>query len=399
MPLYTRALARHLRFVGRRLPVVFLTGPRQSGKTTLARAAFPRYRYVSLEELDEREFAATDPRGFLARFESTPGVVLDEAQRAPEILSYLQGVVDRGGAPRFVLTGSQQFQLSRRIGQTLAGRSAVLSLYPLALGELLGRTPLDPSRIAAAGKAAPLPALSLDTLLWSGLYPRIHAEGVPPRDWLNGYVRTYVERDVREILNIGDLEMFSRFVTLAAGRTAQLLNLSALASDTGTSHVTVRRWISVLEAGGLVVLLKPHHRSLRRRLLKMPKLFFLDTGLACFLLGIRSVSDLAGHPLRGAIFESFVVSEVYKGFANRGEMPPLFFFRDRSGREVDLLIDLGRRVIPVEIKSSTTLRSEAFQGLDDYCRWAQEAGGVLIYGGTELHSRGRHRVRPWFCCS
>ena len=397
--LFPRILERKLKELARRFPVVFLTGPRQSGKTTLTRLAFRRFAYSSLEDLDEREFARADPRGFLARFAGARGVVLDEVQRAPELFSYLQGIVDRSGSPPYVLTGSQQFQLSSRISQTLAGRAAILNLYALSVSELIRRRPLDPARLDRAGEAAVPAGLDRDQILFSGLYPRIHALGLDPRDWLNGYVRTYIERDVRELLNVGDLEAFARFLALAAGRTAQLLNLSSLGSDCGISHATVRRWISVLEASGVVCLLRPHHLNFRKRLVKSPKLYFLDTGLVCFLLGLRSPAELAGHPLHGAIFETFVVSELYKAFAHRGERPPLYFWRDQTGHEVDVIVDLGRRRIAVEVKLSRTIRTEAFRGIDFYAGLAGGGGGALVYGGEETYRRGRHMVRSWAACT
>jgi len=398
-PIFRRTLEGKLKQLARSFPVVFLTGPRQSGKTTLCRLAFPRFAYRSLEDLDEREFARSDPRGFLARAAGARGVILDEVQRVPELLSYLQGVVDRPGSPPYVLTGSQRFPLWTGISQSLAGRAAILNLYGLSLAELGGRRPLDPARLDRAPARFAAPAIDRDRTLFSGLYPRIHARGLNPRDWLNGYVRTYVERDVRELLNVGDLEAFSRFIVLAAGQTAQLLNFSSLASDGGISHATARRWISVLEASGILVLVRSHHANVRKRVIKSPKLFFLDTGLVCFLLGVRSAEDLNGHPLHGAIFETFVVSELYKAFAHRGERPPLYFFRDRTGHEVDVVIELGRRRIAVEVKLTRTVRLEAFRGLDFYRALAGGGSGVLVYGGEETYRQGRHLVRSWAACS
>jgi predicted AAA+ superfamily ATPase len=398
-PLFRRTMEPHLRRMVRQYPVVFLTGPRQSGKTTLSRVAFPRFAYSLLEDIDEREFARADPRGFLARFDGKQGVVLDEVQRVPELFSYLQGIADRPRSPRMVLTGSQQFQLSRRIGQTLAGRAAVLSLFPLSVSELSGRRPVDPARLDRVAPGAATPALDLNRILFSGMYPRIHAHRLAPREWLSGYVQTYVERDVRDVLNIGDLEAFDRFLMLMAGRTGQLLNLSSLASDCGISQPTARRWVSVLEASGVVALLRPHHANFRKRLVKSPKAYFLDTGLACFLLGLRSPRDLEAHPLHGPLFETLVVSEVYKAFAHRGERPPLFFWRDRTGHEVDIVVDLGRRTVPVEVKLSRTVRSDAFRGLDLYTSLAGVRGGVLVHGGEATYRQGAHVVRSWLACS
>jgi hypothetical protein len=394
-----RTLGNRLAALALQFPAVFLTGPRQSGKTTLARATFGDFAYVSLEDLDEREFALSDPRGFLRRFESAAGVVLDEAQRAPDLFSYLQGVIDRPGAPRYVLTGSQHFHLAARVNQTLAGRAAVLSLYPFSLGELLGRAPLDPTALDTADDRPAVTDRSRDDILFGGLFPPVHDRGLAPRDFFNGYVRTYVERDVRELVNVGDLETFSRFVAACAARSGQLLNLSSRASDLGVSQPTARRWLSVLEASGVVVLLRPHPASPARRLVRTPKLYFLDPGLMCFLLRLRSAADLATHPLHGAVFETFVVAELYKAFAHRGESPPLYFWRDRAGHEVDVVIDLGARVIPVEVKLGETVRGETFRGLDDYARLADRRGGVLVHGGEAAYRRGEHVLLPWFGCS
>jgi hypothetical protein len=231
------------------------------------------------------------------------------------------------------------------------------------------------------------------------MYPRIHAHRLAPREWLSGYVQTYVERDVRDILNIGDLEAFDRFLVLLAGRTGQLLNLSSLASDCGIAQPTARRWVSVLQASGVLLLLHPHHANFRKRLVKSPKTYFLDTGLACFLLGLRSPRDLEAHPLQGPLFETLVVSEVYKAFAHRGERPPLFFWRDRTGHEVDLVVDLGQRTVPLEIKLSRTVRADAFRGLDHYCSLSGTHRGVLVHGGEATHSQGTHVVRSWMACS
>jgi predicted AAA+ superfamily ATPase len=394
-----RTLETKLTALARQFPAIFLTGPRQSGKTTLARATFPDFSYVSLEDLDERDFARGDPRGFLRRFESAQGVILDEVQRAPDLLSYLQAIVDRPRAAPYILTGSQQLHLAARVSQTLAGRAAVLSLYPFSLGELLRRQPLDPARFDADDELPAACGRRRDEIIFGGLYPPLHDRGLDPRDFYNGYVRTYVERDVRELTNIGDLDAFARFVAACATRSGQLLNLSSLASDLGVSQPTARRWISVLEACGLVLLLRPHTASLARRLVRTPKLYFLDPGLMCFLLRLRSPADLATHPLHGAVFETFVVSEIHKSFAHRGEPPPLYFWRDRTGHEVDVIIDLGTRVVPVEIKLGETVRGETVRGLEDYAALAGCGGGVLVHGGEAAHRRGAHLLRPWFGCS
>jgi len=391
--------ARLLASVGS-YPVVFLTGPRQSGKTTLARATFPGFAYVSLEDLQSREEAQEDPRGFLARLRAHAGTILDEVQRAPDLFSYLQGVADEGTHGPFVLTGSQQFLLSQHVGQTLAGRVAVLELLPFSVAELTRRPALDPSAWEGGlqdqdATVATVPAMSLDEVLFTGFYPRIHDRGLDPAQWLDGYVRTYVERDARQVGSIGDLAAFTRFVALCAGRSGQLLNLSALGADAGVSHTTARSWISVLEASYLVMLARPHHANFNKRIVKTPKLVFLDTGLLCRLLGLRRASDLAVHPLRGAVFESFVVAEMAKVFLHHGEPAPLYFWRDSHGREVDALLDFAVRKVAVEVKSGLTVAGDAFRGLEAY-RALSGADGVLVYGGDEAYERRGCRVRPWW---
>jgi hypothetical protein len=376
---------------------VFLTGPRQSGKTTLARSCFPDFLYLSLEDLDHQRHAQDDPRGFLARLETAGGAILDEVQRVPDLFSYLQGFIDdRRGGP-LVLTGSQHFLLSERISQSLAGRVALLELMPLSVAELTARTSLKPGELDAP--LPPKPALALDELLMRGMFPRIHDRQLDARAWMDGYVRTYVERDVRLLSNVGDLEAFTRFLSLCAGRTGQLLNSSSLASDAGVSHVTTRRWISLLEASYVIALLRPHHQSFSKRVVKSPKLYFLDTGLLCYLLGVRGAGDLGTHPLRGSVFECFVLAELCKQFLHHGERPPLFFWRDTHGHEVDVVIDLGSRRLPVEIKSGATVAASAFAGLDFFCGVSGDDGGLLVYAGDESYARGNHRVRPWWACS
>jgi hypothetical protein len=396
-----RALAPKLRALASAFPAVYLGGPRQSGKTTLARATFPRHPYVSLEDPDTREFVATDPRGFLARYPD--GAVLDEVQRVPSILSYLQTAIDVNRKPgRFILTGSQQFLLMRGVSQSLAGRVAVVTLPPFSLAELTGVPHLRADRFDMAKPARTPPRFTLDWLLRHGLYPAVHESGADAHDWLASYYHTYVERDVRELLAVGDLETFGRFIRLCAGRSGQLLNLSSLGSDAGITHTTARRWLSVLVTSGVVHLLQPHHANFSKRLIKSPKLYFLDSGLLCYLLRITRDADVAMHPLRGAIVETFVVSELFKLFAGAGLEPPLFFWRDQSGHEVDVVIDLGSRLIPVEVKSGATIAGDAFAGLGYWLGLPGnvEQRGVLVFGGNDMpHRRQSHLVRPWFACS
>lgn len=393
-----RILMPTLRKAARQYPVVTLTGPRQSGKTTLARAAFPKHRYISLEDPDEARFAREDPRGFLQQF-VTP-VILDEVQRAPDLFSYIQTSVDENDrAGHFILTGSQNFLMLQKVSQSLAGRCAILHLLPFSFAELKGRKPFpasDLGRIVPRSRTRDLP----DPLavMFRGFYPRIHDKGLEPRQWLRGYYDTYVQRDVRDILNVGDIEAFDRFLRLAAGRNAQLLNLSSLGADCGITHATARRWLSILEASFLVTLLRPHHENYNKRMIKSPKLYFLDTGLLCFLLGIRSSDDLRSHASRGAVFESFVISELLKNRLHQGEESDLFFWRDSTGHEVDVLIDLGQRLIPIEIKSSATVASDFFRGLDFWRSVSGhvEAPGALVYAGDRASRRQGTVVHPWW---
>lgn len=410
-------------------PVLFLTGPRQSGKTTLARTTFPDYLYISLEDPQRRAEALEDPRGLLQRVAKAPGVIFDEAQRTPELFSYLQGAVDTGTGGPFVLTGSQNFLLSERITQTLAGRTAVFELLPFSLAEWAGRPPSSPERFLYAdlpeptspGNRSPGPPYSLEDLLFSGLYPPIHDRGIDPALWLASYTTTYVERDARGVGSIGDLDTFLRFLGLCAGRSGQLLNLTAIGTEAGISHTTARSWLSVLRASYIVTLLAPHHRNFNKRIVKTPKLYFLDSGLLCSLLGLRSAGDLWNHPLRGAIFETFIVTEFIKLFTHNGEKPRLFFWRDTHGTEVDVLMDLGTQLVPIEIKAGATVAPDAFRGLESYQRLAAAAahsseqsrdragravagasaaaGGVIVYGGDEGYTRRGHELRPWWAVS
>lgn len=393
-----RILEHTLRQAAGRFPVVTVTGPRQSGKTTLVRNAFKHHAYASLELPDQRAFALEDPRGFLAQFNGP--VVLDEAQRAPDLFSYIQALVDEQDRPgRFILSGSQNFLLLQTISQSLAGRCAVLHLLPFSLAELTGRPPLALEHLgqAALGNRK-VPEQPLEELCFSGGYPRIHDKGLSPRDWLGSYYQTYLERDVRNVLTVGDLETFGRFVQLCAGRTGRLLNLSTLASDCGVTHTTARRWLSVLEASFIIWLLRPHHRNFGKRLIKSPKLYFLDTGLLSFLLHIRTPQELYHHAMRGAIFETLVLSELYKQFTNRGEQPSLYFWRDASGHEIDVLLELGDRLIPIEAKSARTVAGDFFNNLTYWRGLSRQphAPAALVYAGNHAFQRQHVSVYPWF---
>jgi len=362
-------------------PIVTVTGPRQSGKTTLARTVFADKPYLSLEDPDVRRLALDDPRAFLGRLPD--GAVLDEVQRAPELLSYLQTRVDADGRMGlFLLTGSQQFGLMPDVTQSLAGRTAFIELLPFSIHEL-----------DQAGIHPP----NLDAMLFAGGYPPLYDRRLLPRAWFPAYVTAYVERDVRQLLKVQDLETFQRFLRLCSGRSGQILSLSSLATDCGITHNTARAWISVLEASYILFLLPPHHANFSKRLIKSPKLYFYDTGLLCWLLGIQEADQLAAHPLRGSIFETMVVSELVKTRLNNGERPVFHFWRDSNGNEVDVIADAGTKKTPIEIKSGQTLNPGFFTGLE---RWANLAGDqaiapTLIYGGTEAHERKGVRVLGW----
>jgi predicted AAA+ superfamily ATPase len=326
-------------------------------------------------------------------------VILDEAQRVPDLFSYIQIIADEENRPgHFILSGSQNFLLLRSISQSLAGRTAVLHLLPFSLSELRERPPFPADRL---GHELPEPVRIgsgdiLETLV-RGFYPRIHDRGLDPEVWLADYVRTYVERDVRELMNVTDLEAFGRFLRLCAGRNGQILNLTSLASDCGITHSTARRWLSLLESSFLIVLLRPHYRNFGKRLIKSPKLYFLDTGLLCYLQRIRSPDELRFHASRGAIFESFVVAELTKSFIHQGHEPDLYFWRDSTGHEVDILIDQGAVLVPVEVKSGETVTSDFFKGLLFFRDLEKDpdAPAALIYGGDRLFEQNGVKVYSW----
>lgn len=380
-----RNLQGPLEELAKKMPVVAVTGPRQSGKTTLCRDAFPDKPYISLEPLDRRRYATEDPRGFLR--EHSDGAVLDEVQRAPDLFSYLQEEVDERPEPgRFILTGSQHFGLTEAITQSLAGRIAILHLLPPSRDELarFGELPED-----------------LWAQIWMGAYPRIYDQRLDPARWLADYATTYVQRDVRQVLNVSDLEAFSKFLELVAGRTTCELQLSSLGADAGVTHPTVRAWLSVLETSFLCIRLPAWHRSHRKRAVKSPKMHFLDTGLACHFLGITEAEQLRRHPLRGALFESWVVSEVLKSRMHRGLPARTFHLRETRGAEVDLLVEEGDRLVAAEIKSGATVAPDFFKALQTLAAEVADREPHLafdarvIYGGDAPQRRSQATVIPW----
>lgn len=383
--LILRNLQKTLTEVASYYPVVTVTGPRQSGKSTLCEMAFPHKPRVSLEPLDVRRYAEENPRGFLAEHQG--GAIIDEVQRVPQLLSYLQEEVDQDkSAGRFILTGSQHFGLMEGVSQSLAGRTAVLQLLPLSVDEL-SRFPITPG--------------GLLEVLWAGAYPRIHHEGIPPQRWYADYVSTYVQRDVRQLLNVGDLKQFANFLRICAGRTAQELRLSTMGSDVGVTHNTVRSWLSVLETSMLCTRIPPFKRNLRRQLIKTPKLHFFDTGLLCYLLGIREPEQLRHHPLRGAIFESWVVAEIYKIWVHRGLEPPLYHLREARGLEVDLVIERASSIDLVEAKSAETVADDFFTAVERAAELLHTNGEErvlrrhVVYGGQASQERKHGRVIAW----
>ena len=361
-------------------PVVTITGPRQSGKTTLCKMFFQEKAYVSLENLDDRQFAKNDPRGFLARFPK--GAVIDEIQRVPELLSYIQSIVDETQTEGFfILTGSQQFELLENISQSLAGRTALVRLLPFTLAEAYG---------------VECDNISLDHVLYTGFYPRIFDKKLNPGEAMQFYVNTYVERDLRLLINIKDLSKFEIFLKLCAGRTGQILNLSSLGNDCGVNHATIKNWISVLEASYIIKLLRPFYKNFNKRLIKSPKLYFLDTGLASFLLDINDEKQMNTHPLRGSLFENFVISEFLKNRFNNGQTDNLFFFRDNTGNEVDLICDHGQKTDAVEVKSSQTIAPDFFKGLRFFSKLSGDIRNrIVIYGGDSSYVREDFHVTGW----
>ncbi|MBU1323091.1 ATP-binding protein [Patescibacteria group bacterium] len=376
-----RELETKLKSLFKKLPLVALIGPRQSGKTFLLKNTFPKIKYVSLEDLDQRTFAREDPRRFLSTYQ--PPVILDEVQRVPELFSYLQTQTDNLDKPgQYFLSGSQNFLLMENISQSLAGRIGLLTLLPLSLGEL------------GAGKEI---KTNLDQILLKGFYPRPWVKKISPNDWFPGYIQTYLEGDVRQIKNITDLTLFQRFLKLCAGRTGQVLNLSTLAADCGITHNTVQAWLSVLEASYIIFKLQPYFKNLNKRLVKSPKLYFYDTGLACSLLGIETAGQLVNYPLRGALFETMAVSELIKNKFNQGRLPQAFWLSDKSGHEVDYVTEEGGRITGIEIKAGETFSQDYFINLKYWQerKIIKPKDSLVIYGGEEDQIRKSGQLKSW----
>ncbi len=368
------SLAQHFKAVA-------IIGPRQSGKTTLARMCFPEKPYVSLERPLDRNFALEDPLQFLRQFPD--GAIIDEIQRVPELLSWLQQMLDEDSRKgRFVLTGSNNFLLLEKITQTLAGRVAFIEQLPFSLPEL---------------KDIPGALVDYNNAIWKGGYPPVQAEGIPPADWYSSYLRTYVERDVRQIKNIDNLLLFERMLMLCAGRVGHEVNFSKLSVEVGVDYKTIQSWLGILQASYIIWLLPPYFRNFNKRVVKSPKLYFVDTGLACSLLRISEPGMLFQHPYRGALFENFVLNELMKKRFNQGLRSNLYFWKEHSGKEIDALIDEGLYQTPVEIKSGQTITAAWLKGLQ---YWEQlnpeQQGGIVYYGGDERQERsGGYSIRSW----
>ncbi|MCE5340490.1 MAG: ATP-binding protein [Planctomycetaceae bacterium] len=346
----TRAITKELLVCAKEYPAVTILGPRQSGKTTLARMTFPDYSYCSLEDPDTRQQAQDDPRGLLANFNK--GVILDEIQKVPQLLSYLQGIIDEKRKPgRFILTGSHQPQVHNIISQSLAGRTAILELYPLSFDELKQYK----TKIASP----------YDWII-KGCYPGLHENNLRPGRFFSSYVSTYVERDIRSLINLTDLTRFEEFLRLLAGRIGQLVNYSALAADVGVSSTTIKNWISVLKASYILFELPPYYANIRKRVTKSSKIYFVDAGLAAWLLGLKEANQVERDPLRGSLYENLLILEVVKKILNQGQQPNLHFFRDSKGNEVDLLIQDTRSFTTIEIKSGQTFQSEYISGIENF---------------------------------
>lgn len=374
-----RLIASKLLNMATKFPIISVTGPRQSGKTTLCKALFVNYQYVSLENPDQKEFAKSDPKGFLSKYNRN--VIIDEVQNVPELFSYIQGIVDENKENgRYILTGSQNFLLLEKIGQTLAGRVYIHHLLPFSYTELKEKYPID-----------------LLSNIYKGGYPRIFDNEIEPSDFFPSYVQTYVERDVRSMLNIKDLSLFNNFLKLCAGRIGQLFNASNIANELGVDYKTVQNWLSLLEASFIIYKLQPWHVNFNKRVVKSPKIYFYDTGLACYLLGLRNKEEINLHFAKGALFENFVVTEHVKATWNCGNALSAYFWRDNAGHEIDLLVENGQKLKIVEIKSSQTIKKDFFKGLTHFEKMAENytVDKFVVYGGNESREQFNTKIWSW----
>lgn len=397
-----RTLESFIRKYSQEYPVVAVVGPRQSGKTTLVRHIFTDHKYLSLENLDLRHMAIDDPRGFLD--DHGQNLILDEIQRVPSLFSYLQERVDLPDATpaSYVLTGSQQFLLMEKITQSLAGRIITFNLYPFTINELYPAKPdtdVDSVFSIKSGYIKNGGTLDIFRIIFTGMYPRIYDKNLDPGKWIENYILTYVERDIRNLVNVENLKVFENFIKICASMSGSLVNYTAISNAIGISQPTVKKWLSLLETSGIVFVLPPYYRNFKKRIVKTPKLYFTDTGLLCFLLSIRNPDELMNHPLFGNIFETFIISEFYKRLHHIGEKPPLYFWRDKTGNEIDLIVEKGLQLLPIEIKSSKTynlsMKSNVSAWLELNGNTAEE--GIVIYRGDAVVGKNSNiTVSPWW---
>lgn len=376
-----RKATKELKQFSSEFRAVLINGPRQSGKTTLAKKTFPNKPYALLEEPDTRQFAIEDPRRFLAQFPE--GAILDEVHKAPELLSYIQGIIDKSDKRgQFILTGSCNFKLLESISQSLAGRIGQFELLPLSVSEITDSGNLPKN---------------LEKMLFMGGYPEVYDQSISPERWYNAYINTYLERDVKQLINLKDLLTFQRFLGLCAANCSQMLNTSRIGSDCGVHHNTISSWLSILQTSYVAFLLPPHFANFRKRIVKTPKIYFYDTGLACRLLGIESSRQLVSHPLRGALFENWVIAELFKLRFNKGKKSNLFFWRDNTGLEIDIIIEKGQKLQPLEIKSGSTIASDWFKNINKWRDLASPCAGngILVYGGNQNQKRSNTNILSW----
>lgn len=376
-----RILGQRIQDAAAKMPVIVVTGPRQSGKSTLIRHSFPQYDYANLEDLQQRQFALEDPRNFLRNLGEH--AIIDEVQHVPDLLSYIQTIVDENKRPgQYILSGSQHILLMESVSQSLAGRVSIFNLLPFSLEEI------DRTSFAQA---------LYEDYIFRGFYPRIYDQDLDPTSWLSDYIQTYVERDLRQVINVSDLGTFRQFLQICAGRTGQQVNFSEIGGQIGVSYHTVHRWLNVLETSYIIYFLRPFHKNYNKRIIKTPKLYFYDTGLACALLNLRQVADLNAHFAKGALFENFIISETLKNHLHRGIQPAMYFWQAAGRHEIDLLLDHRGQLIPMEIKSSRTLHSNFFDGLTYFqdLSGASPDHSYLLYGGDEVQIRSQAKVVGW----
>lgn len=377
--MYARILTDKLLQQKSKYPLIAILGPRQAGKTTLAKLTFPDYQYLNLENLDLRTYALEDPRGFLAQYNKN--IILDEIQHVPALFSYLQAKVDESDEKaQYILTGSHNFLLMQQISQSLAGRVAISYLLPLSLMEQ---------------HKANIDFNNIEETMYHGFYPRIFSDNINPNDWYNNYILTYIERDVRQLKNIQDLGQFKLFLKMCAYRVGQLINLSQLANDCGITHNTANAWLDILEASFIIFKLRPHYQNYNKRLVKMPKLYFYDVGIACALLGITSSEQLLAHQHKGGLFENLIITDLVKQQLNLGIPPNIYFWRDQHGHEVDCILEKASELIAIELKAGKTINSNYFTELAYWQKISNQQKTIVIYGGDQNQQRSNHSVFSW----